>query len=713
MVKMTKEEFLKKNNWYCEEKFSKMTGKIKVVKMYFNNGDTVKKGDKIFDFNSSDRTNSPFTADANGQIKYCFKSVPVEMDSSEIFAVVENTKMSRLWDVKSAEYEKLVEEHRKTGDLIDWWLKERDENADIYFIIDALATESEISDYKDSLYPHIEALIEDHKEKGDFEEWVFDCKKKDNSRYLGILGRESACKFLKEKYSKEVSGHRAKGDLIDYLWELCDDLELNINSLTYDWDITDSMKQNWPFEYKILRSLYTSAEREEFALFRDIMESFGRASEDCITLDYTDQFKYIFKLYQTPKNSIEHKRYEKIRSRITTAEILKQHDSSIKKTKLKKSLIKYGSIVGVALVLILIGTLFIRRTATKDARLAKQEAQRIEKIKLKDFAQLEKLGSTKLKLQDILVSTSEPSMYVIASMSYDTVKFINDNSNVKGLLGSSDKSAERLTLLESCITDFQSKIDTKLGVSFLDRTKIAQIENEHKFQLGDWSNDKKTAEVGKALNANVMLFLDKFGYINDTDEIRFEAKFVDINTMRSTQYNLVYKKPAKKITTPEIVNAITFKDFSGISTKKNPFEDEISLKVQNKVRTSQKIENKEVSPLGSIQKIDFSEYDVYSPKSSLLEISSITFDGFGSAELQNGETIVNATYTFEPIELKIEEIENGYYSDGKIGTLILKIDSEEEKCDVFTQNNKEYFIKIGSAKPDSIFINYYLQTIKQ
>ena len=109
---MTKEEFLKKNEWYCEEKFNNTTGKIKVVKIYFHNGDTVEKGDKIFDFNSSDRTNALFTADANGQIKYCFKSVPTEMDSGEIFAIIENTKMSRLWDEKSAEYEKLVEEHR-------------------------------------------------------------------------------------------------------------------------------------------------------------------------------------------------------------------------------------------------------------------------------------------------------------------------------------------------------------------------------------------------------------------------------------------------------------------------------------------------------------------------------------------------------------------------------------------------------------------------
>ena len=50
---MTKEEFLKKNEWYCEEKFNNTTGKIKVVKIYFHNGDTVEKGDKIFDFNSS------------------------------------------------------------------------------------------------------------------------------------------------------------------------------------------------------------------------------------------------------------------------------------------------------------------------------------------------------------------------------------------------------------------------------------------------------------------------------------------------------------------------------------------------------------------------------------------------------------------------------------------------------------------------------------
>lgn len=376
-----------------------------------------------------------------------------------------------------------------------------------------------------------------------------------------------------------------------------------------------------------------------------------------------------------------------------------------------------GSLVYFGLILLIIASIcmyfFFDSKLSVAKNIYNSEAKVLERSQQADFLNLIELTSQNLTPTTSFVNISEPTIYVIAPMSYDTTKYINDNSNIKGFFGSSDKSAERLTLLESCITDFQSKIDTKLGVSFLDRTKIAQIEKEHKFQLGDWSNDKKTAEVGKALNANVMLFLDKFGYINDTDEIRFEAKFVDINTMRSTQYNLVYKKPAKKVTTPEIVNAITFKDFSGISTKKNPFEDEIYLKVKSRVRTAQKIENKDVSPLGKIQKIDFSEYDVYTPKSSLLEVSTITFDGFGSAELKNGETTVNATYTFEPIELNIIEIENGYYSDGKIGTLILKIDSEEEKCDIFTQKNKEYFLKIGSAKPDSVFINYYLQTVKQ
>ena len=354
--------------------------------------------------------------------------------------------------------------------------------------------------------------------------------------------------------------------------------------------------------------------------------------------------------------------------------------------------------------------------------MAKKEAQRIEKLKIQEAKDLEKFqkndlkmleesGAKKLAQHELLAFINEPKMYIIAPMTYDTKKFIEKNSHEKGMFGSDkDVSAERLALLEGCITDFTHKVDELTGVSFLDRTKIAQIEKEHKFQLGDWSNDKKTAEVGKALNANIMLFLDKFAYIDS--DYRFEAKFVDINTMQSSSYNIVYKNPKKKIVTPENVGRISFRDFTAIPTKNTSFEDELSLKTQGQIRTVQKNDLKTVSPLGNVTKLELSEYDLNAPKTEFMQVSSIKIDGFGGIEVKTEQGSSNFTYTFEPCEVYIERIGNDFYTDGRIGTLTIKTENGYEKFDVFTVNNREYFIKVGSAELPKVTVNYYLQMVK-
>lgn len=634
----------------------------------------------------------------------------------------EKEKWSRLWDAKASDYEKFVDEHRKSGDLIEWWLKERDENADIYFIIKAFASETETDNYHNVLGQHVDALVEQHKEKDDLLDWICDRKKKDSVRYHGIFERDNTNFLLREKFQKEFSEHRTKGDLIDYLWEIIEKYNLSWDCIRGDFCSfeEDSMKKDNALEYFIIKDLLGGAEKKELNTLYDIVRKFGESNEDIITWNYRDEFKYIFKLYKAPQDSIEHKRYEKIRSRIRKVETLEKLDSSIKKTKLKKSLTIVGSIAGGVLVFILIGSLCIHRVNSKDRRLAKQEAQRIEKINVKnaknvaknqanDLAQLEKLGSKKLNIQDILVSTPEPAMYIIAPMSYDTNKFMEDNSHDKTLLGVKDNSVERLAILESCITDFQNSVDSKTGVSFLDRSKISQIEKEHKFQLGDWSNDKKTAEVGRALNANILLFIDKFGYIdNRSGEYRFEANFVDINTMQSASYNVVYQNAKKKVVTPGVVQNISFNNFTPVSTKKNPFADEFELKMSKGFRTVQKKEVKEISPLGQVTKVELSEFDTKAPSTELFNVSSIYFDGFGSVEFTSEDGTNDSTYSFDAIEMNLERIGNQFYTDGKIGVLSVKTEKGYEKFDVFTNNNREYYLRIGFAELDKAFVNYYL-----
>lgn len=47
--------------------------------------------------------------------------------------------------------------------------------------------------------------------------------------------------------------------------------------------------------------------------------------------------------------------------------------------------------------------------------------------------------------------------------------------------------------------------------------------------------------MASMFSANVLLFLDKFNYLDmNGGEYRFEAKIVDINTMQTISYLLIY-----------------------------------------------------------------------------------------------------------------------------------------------------------------------------
>lgn len=623
-------------------------------------------------------------------------------------------KIIKLFDEKAEEYKNLVEQHRKLGDLIQFWLEERDKNKDIYYVIDTFATEKEHNEYYKEIRSHIRKLIENHIIENDLNQWVLNLKKNDNERYKFVINEENVQELLKNIYKKIFDEHRKTGDLIDYLWELSEEFNLHFECVDFEscFASEDSLG-------KILLSFLDKKEKADLCfvcnLDRNLLATGVRG--------YNLRIKSIIKLSQSPKDSIEYKRYQKIRSKVTNKEALENLDKAILIPRLKK----IGIIAGAALILILVGAFTINRAVTKNARMAKKEAQRIERVKVKktkdikkaqeyDLRQLEKLSAKKLSKQELLVQTAEPTMYVIAPMSYDTKKFSQDNSHDSAMFGfkTVDNSVERLGILETCITDFENKVDELTGVSFLDRSKISQIEKEHKFQLGDWSNNKKTAEVGKALNANILLFLDKFTYVDaGSGQYRFEAKFVDVNTMQSSSFVVAYKNPKKKIVTPEVVSQISFRDFTPISTKNNSFGDELYLKTQNVIRTVQKKDMKLVSPLGAVTKLQISDFDINTPKTEFVNASSISFDGFGELELDYGSEKKSYSYTFDANEIFIERNGYNFYTDGKIGVLTVKTDGGYEKFDVFTDNNREYYLRFGSVELEKAFVNYYLQMIKQ
>ena len=646
----------------------------------------------------------------------------LKKDNEELFGVI--SKQRKLQDILIEK----IEKHIHDGDLESWLMNFKKTDNDVYnfymnqpivknALLEKHIKSDDLENYLFSEYSKSEQinllkrdnvrdyLIDKHIKENDLETWLFSLKKKDKDVFDFYMKHSLVKKSLKEGYSQKITEHRATGDLMDFLWEL------------YEKDVS-----------YLVSDFLLSKEKEELDKLECVIMKFGASYEELIADVWGRGFKYIFKLSQAPKDSIEYKRYQKIRSKITKTETLEKLDKSIAKTILILRLKKIGIIAGAALILVLVGAFAINRAVTKNARMAKKEAQRIERVKVKktkdikkaqayDLQQLEKLSSKKISKQELLVQTTEPAMYVIAPMTYDTNKFSQDNSHDSAMFGfkTVDNSVERLGILETCITDFENKVDEITGVSFLDRSKISQIEKEHKFQLGDWSNNKKTAEVGKALNANILLFLDKFTYVDaSSGQYRFEAKFVDVNTMQSSSFVVEYKNPKKKIVTPEVVSQISFRDFTPISTKNDSFDDELYLKTQNVIRTVQKKDMKLVSPLGAVTKLQTSEFDVNTPTTEFANVSSITFDGFGELELDSsGSEKKSYSYTFDANEIFIERNGYNFYTDGKIGVLTVKTDSGYEKFDVFTNNNREYYLRLGSVELEKAFVNYYLQMIKQ
>lgn len=697
-----------------------------------------------------------------------------EIDSnSSIFYVIDVFLSVQEHDEYLKLYEqsvrKLIKDHMEKGTLESWIfdLKKNDKDK-YYFVIQQtnvqqalINTHVKDSDFENWIFTNFEELgqlvlldnykvkdelIDRHIKDNDIDKWLPKLKRyieldelfmscnhfmikpkiEDGNIYNSYIADYTLQSKLKEIYSKKITEHRKAGDLIDYIWELTEKNELNLGKIK-------SSSNQKSIEY-LIGVYLNKKEKEEIGILETIL--------DYINKDYlwwtggwfegwqdshNSVFSYLFKLSQCSKDSIEQKRYQKIRSKIEKVTELERFDKDIKKYTLIRRLIKIGIIAGAALILVLIGAFSINRAVTKNARMAKKEAQRIERVKVKktkdikkaqehDLQQLEKLSAKKISKQELLVQTTEPTMYVIAPMTYDTNKFSQDNSHDSAMFGfkTVDNSVERLGILETCITDFENNVDEITGVSFLDRSKISQIEKEHKFQLGDWSNNKKTAEVGKALNANILLFLNKFTYVDaGSGQYRFEAKFVDVNTMQSTSFVVAYKNPKKKIVTPEVISQISFRDFTPISTKNDSFDDELYLKTQNVIRTVQKKDMKIVSPLGVVTKVQTSEFDVNTPKTEFANASSIKFDGFGELELDLGNETKSYSYTFEANEIFIERNGYNFYTDGKIGVLTVKTDGGYEKFDVFTDNNREYYLRLGSVELEKAFVNYYLQMVKQ
>ena len=150
---------------------------------------------------------------------------------------------------------------------------------------------------------------------------------------------EQEIKSTKKRYSEEIPFHRDQGDLIDYLLNeiekydysaglLCDfDLLMKIDqpSLEDDYD-------NFSIEYNIIHPLLLDSEQIELYKFSKLDDDITET--DFKNIDFLDttgeHFKMLLDLYTSAPDSIEYKRFQKLRKRVGNAEAGRKLDLLLK-----------------------------------------------------------------------------------------------------------------------------------------------------------------------------------------------------------------------------------------------------------------------------------------------------------------------------------------------------------------------------------------------
>lgn len=86
------------------------------------------------------------------------------------------------------------------------------------------------------------------------------------------------------------------------------------------------------------------------------------------------------------------------------------------------------------------------------------------------------------------------------------------------------------------VTSFYDEIEAVLSsrkdLRLVDRNRIQDVIKEHEFALSSWSDTEKTAEIGKALNCDTLIFLesDEFFPVQYYPVQTVKVEFFDVNT---------------------------------------------------------------------------------------------------------------------------------------------------------------------------------------
>lgn len=96
--------------------------------------------------------------------------------------------------------------------------------------------------------------------------------------------------------------------------------------------------------------------------------------------------------------------------------------------------------------------------------------------------------------------------------------------------------------------DFQDTvrqyITRRSDMDFIDHSRAESAKKEIAFQQSDWADAKKTAQLGKSLNADYIIIVEWYKYF-------YSVNFLDVNTFQVTTFcenikNPIFGKPKPK-----------------------------------------------------------------------------------------------------------------------------------------------------------------------
>ena len=254
----------------------------------------------------------------------------------------------------------------------------------------------------------------------------------------------------------------------------------------------------------------------------------------------------------------------------------------------------------------------------------------------------------------------------------------------------------------SDINGIVSTISQLPGVKVVDRSNLDKVKEEMKFQDSDWSNDNKTVELGKVLNANIVCT------ITAASSLDYAIKFQDINTMATLQYTCNFA------TRFLLSRKIDFTPFSKVNTSANPFIEPVSFKSKpmeiSPVKFQRKANAAPACPFGAEPNNPVTKRSLKKLPASLSKLADIKYMNFDLYEVVigfNDGSEESYEFQFYPLdEPYITKKSSVMYTDGKIGSI--DISGFIENCGIYKNTRNEIILLPFSTEGDGYGNCYWL-----